>query len=1099
MAKKEQTGNFIRWMDRLAAERRRALIRGMVSVLAAAALFMFLLLRILHAFWGELTLFPIFSFAFFWAGIAAALAAVFIPGYFRPAGRRRLAAILDARTGSYRSLVRSAEEFSRGGGDYSPYLIDRTIRAAAGRLGRLHRRKPFIREGRPGWTAAAALLCIPMILLAIFAPAGTAELAAMITDPGISFRSEGGSNILVRPGDIRILEGTPLQVEGIQFGSGGGDVFLRTRSADGIWREQRMSPDTVTAGGLPMAAYRRRFEDPGSGFEYYFSSEDGSTDTSRVDVIRRPVINRIGAELRYPAYTGMEKQDIDMLAGRLSALQGTEITVEGEASKPLGGGKILFSSGKEMPLRTGGSSFRVSFTASGRDTFSVRVTDTLGYSSRRKVIYPLEVLEDLPPGVEIEYPPSGEYLPRSMLVDLHYSADDDFALSEVNLLYKKADRDKDFRKQPLFRQGKTPVDELEESYSWSMEGIDIMPGDRVLYYLEALDNNSLTGPGYTRTETRYLLVPSLSRMYAQYREQEQNRSSGLEDIYEQGEEIREKLRELSMKFKSEGEMNWAKKKEGEELVRKYRELREKASEVASGFEKSLNTLQQNRMTSMQIGKKLEQIRDLLSRIENRRLAEMIERMNSIMDELSEKEINSAMDQVESSMEDMMRNMDRAIKYLKDIRREEQMEALMRRMEDMLDKQKRLRDSSRTGDLSELSDDQKKLGEEAEDFEKELSGFAKKDQEGLEELIARSGASDIDSLMKEAAGQMSRENRDSATCTQSKTVGDMLNLYTCMGNCQMNMNMQMDEKMMEAVERAAGELIQASRIQEEVLKGFGKSRSHRELIDRQLVVKGAVRRVTENLHQAFSGAAFSLRNVFLQLGSVSASIDRVLSASENMRDPGERTYAERAMTGINRAVMEMLKASSSQSGSGGGMKKKMTGMMKQQFSIDNSLREMYMNGNRAGLDMEERSGMARIAAKQRRLEELMKQMEKESGGNDDLLGDITGLSGEMDSVAAAMEQGRLDSDLMDRENRILSRMLQAQRSINRRDYKRERSSRSSDFVWGREKEVYEADKKEEEELLRMIREAMREKGPREYRELIKLYFRALSERIREGSE
>ncbi|MGM0484402.1 MAG: hypothetical protein ACQERI_07630, partial [Candidatus Krumholzibacteriota bacterium] len=216
MAKKEQTGNFIRWMDRLAAERRRALIRGMVSVLAAAALFMFLLLRILHAFWGELTLFPIFSFAFFWAGIAAALAAVFIPGYFRPAGRRRLAAILDARTGSYRSLVRSAEEFSRGGGDYSPYLIDRTIRAAAGRLGRLHRRKPFIREGRPGWTAAAALLCIPMILLAMFAPEGTAELAAMITDPGISFRSEGGSNILVRPGDIRILEGTPLQVEGIQ-------------------------------------------------------------------------------------------------------------------------------------------------------------------------------------------------------------------------------------------------------------------------------------------------------------------------------------------------------------------------------------------------------------------------------------------------------------------------------------------------------------------------------------------------------------------------------------------------------------------------------------------------------------------------------------------------------------------------------------------------------------------------------------------------------------------------------------------------------------------------------------------------------------------
>ena len=1096
---RQQTGDFTRWMDRLASERRQALIRGLISVVAAAAIFMFLLLRILYLLWGGLRLFPIFSFVLFWAGIAAALAAVFVPRYFRPAGRRKLAAILDRKTGSYRSLIRSAEEFSRGGGDYSPYLIARTIQRAAGSLDQLHRRKPFIREGRPGWTALAVLLCIPMILLAVFAPAGTADLAAMITDPGISFRSGGKSNILVRPGDIQVLEGTPLQVEGIQFGSVKGEVYLRTRAADGIWREQSLSPDTVTAAGLPMVVYRRRFEDPGSGFEYYFISAGGASDTSRVDVILRPVINRIGAELSYPEYTGMDKQDIDMLAGRLSALRGTGITVEGEASKVLSGGKILFRSGREMPLKTSGSSFRVSFVVSGNDTFSIQVADTLGYSSRRRVTYPLEAREDLPPSVEVEYPPSGEYLPRSMLVDLHYSADDDFALSEVNLLYRKDGREMDFREQELFRPGRTQVDELEESYSWSLEGIDIMPGDRVLYYLEARDNNTLTGPGYSRTETRHLLVPSLSQMYAQYREQEQNRRSGIADIYEQGEEIREKLRELSLKFKSEGEMNWAKKKEGEELVRKYRQLQEKASEVVSNFEKSLNTLQQNRMTSMEIGKKLEQIRDLLSRIENQKLAEMIERMNSMMNELSEQEINSAMDQAETSMEEIMRSMDRAIQYLRDIMREEQMEALMRRMEDMLDKQKRLRDSSRTGDLSELSENQKKLGEEAEDFEKQLSDFMKKNQEGLEELSDRAGSSNLDSLMMEAAGQMSREKRDSAACTQNKTVGEMLNLYTCMGSCQLNMSTQMDERMMEAVERAAGELIQASMIQEEVLTGFGKGRSHRELIDRQLVVKGAVRRVTDNLYSAFSGAAFSLRNVFLQLGSVSASIDRVLSASENMRDPGERTYAQRAMTGINRAVMEMLKASSSQSGSGGGMKKKMTGMMKQQFSIDNSLREMYMNGNRAGLSMEERARMARMAARQRRLEELMKQMEEESGRTDDLLGDISGLSEEMDSVAAAMERGRLDSDLMDRENRILSRMLQAQRSINRRDYKRERSSRSSDFVWGREKEVYDADRKEEEELLRMIREAMREKGPREYRELIKLYFRALSDRVREGGE
>jgi hypothetical protein len=432
-------------------------------------------------------------------------------------------------------------------------------------------------------------------------------------------------------------------------------------------------------------------------------------------------------------------------------------------------------------------------------------------------------------------------------------------------------------------------------------------------------------------------------------------------------------------------------------------------------------------------------------------------------------------------------------------REEKLEAMMRRMEDMLEKQKRLRDSTMTEDPRDLAGDQEKLAREAEDFEKELEEFmkAREDQDG--ELSERARESDLDSLMSEAAGQMSRSRRDSATCSQQSAVNEMLNLYTCMGNCQMKMNMNMDEKMRLAIERAAGELVQASRIQEEVLRGLDGRGDRIEVIDRQLVVKGAVRRITNNLYDAFSGASFALRNVFLQLGSASSHMDKVLRASENFREPGERNHAERAMTSLNRAVMEMLKASSSQSSSSAGMRQKMRGMMKKQFSLDNQLRQMYRNGNRSSLSMAERSEMARMAAKQRKLEDLMKQIEAQSSGKDDLLGDITGLSEEMDSVAARMERGELDQDLMDRENRILSRMLQAQRSINRRDYKKKRASRSADFVWGDEREVYQAGKEEEEKLLKMIREAMKEKGPREYRELIRLYFRALSERVREGAE
>ena len=143
-------------------------------------------------------------------------------------------------------------------------------------------------------------------------------------------------------------------------------------------------------------------------------------------------------------------------------------------------------------------------------------------------------------------------------------------------------------------------------------------------------------------------------------------------------------------------------------------------------------------------------------------------------------------------------------------------------------------------------------------------------------------------------------------------------------------------------------------------------------------------------------------------------------------------------------------------------------------------------------------MARIAAEQRAMGELLEQITEESSGSGELLGRLDDVAEEMEGIAERLERGDLNNELLDREERILSRMLESQRSVQRRDYKRERMSTTADDLRALDPGILGSADDDIEVLLEMIRRGMHEKGPEEYEELIRLYFRALSKRVREGS-
>jgi hypothetical protein len=1101
----DERDDFRSALSRLVAAGRMASARGAFAMLLCAGLGAFAALLAAESPLRGWRFFPLFSFVLFWGALGAAACAAAVRQFYPPRGDRWLAGELDRRLGGG-NLVDAALEFSKGGERvraYSSFLVAATVSRAGERIRGLDPREIFGAAGRPAWTAAGIVLGILAALEIAFFGADPAGVVSSIADPGRSFRFPYRYNLVVTSGDRSVLPGETVTVEAINYGSMRGDATLLVSTIPGVWNRIGVRGAELPGEGAKWYAYRREFADVREEFAYAFSAGGVRTAEHRVTVIHRPVINGMTAVLKYPPYTGAKADTLDPLAGRIVALAGTRVELEGRTSKAVRAGWLRFASGGATPLAPAPGGFHAAFTIAANDTFVVETVDSLGFTNDHAVKYPVAALDDAPPSIEIVAPDDGAELPRTLVADLLYRGSDDYGIAGVRLFSMREGKDESFAAARIPVPA-GPVTEIEGRFAWSLENAGVFPGDRILYYLEIADNNTATGPRTARTATRRLLVPSISEIYARIREEESQRREDLEDVLDKGRVIRERMKKLSDELRAEGNLDWSRRRESGEILEKQREIQSKMQEITGEIDKSLETLEKNRAASQEAGRKIEEIQRLLKSIENDNLRSAIEKLQKMMNDVPTGELAAAMNEIELDTEKLIENMDRTIELLKQVIKEERMDELVRRMEEMLKEQTAIRDSTAKGETKELSERQKELGAEAEDYEKKLGEFAGEESDSslaaeLDSILKEMERSKPGEDMKQAAEQMSREDREGAQCSQTSAINDMLSLFTSLASCQMSMGLTMEKEVAEMIARSTRELVEASKLQEGVvpkLGGQGGRPGAQDLIEEELVVKAAVQKISQNLYQVARKTMALSPNVFIRLGLAQKEIDLALGAMEEGRSLEASEASARAYRAMNLAAIELLRTSVSQGGSGGSGRERMQQLLKQQLSLKQELQRLLERGQSGQWSTEERAGMARLAAEQRKMEEVMRQIAEESRGARDALGKLDDIAGSMEEAARDLDEGKLDSELVDRQERIVTRMLESQRSMRERDYKKERSSTAAGDVDALAPEKWREEIGDEEVLLRMIRRAMQEKGPREYEELVREYFRALSEKARE---
>jgi hypothetical protein len=242
--------------------------------------------------------------------------------------------------------------------------------------------------------------------------------------------------------------------------------------------------------------YRALIHAVSRSFTFHAVFNDAQSDSMSITVLTPPAILSVQCTETFPAYTHL--QPAQRPTGDLALLAGSHLQISIACSSPVITGTLhLAGQGSDLaltidPKNPAQATADIPIPARGLTGFSIQVVDANGLASRDSVLYRIDIVPDHPPTAHLTHPGSAELATPTARELIGLDAGDDFGISTVALHYSVNHTAEKII--PLDLIGDTPT-ALRRRFDWDLSALNLQPGDRIDYWIEAIDGNDVTGPG----------------------------------------------------------------------------------------------------------------------------------------------------------------------------------------------------------------------------------------------------------------------------------------------------------------------------------------------------------------------------------------------------------------------------------------------------------------------------------------------------------------------------------------------------------------------------------------------------------------------------
>jgi hypothetical protein len=784
---------------------------------------------------------------------------------------------------------------------------------------------------------------------------------------------------------------------------------------------------------------------------------DATSDTIAVRVTLPALLESLEMTAHFPPHVGRDDRPLDPATGKVTLPVGTRIVTRGVATVPLR--RAVWRDGRgTAALAVRGSSFSGTFSVVRSGDWRLEATpvdgDSLDEPAPRLEIV---ALPDSAPVVAIPVPGADTTLPTTLRQALVVDARDDHGLRALDLITWRVSR-LGVRSPEVVQALPVAEDAADRAVvQWVLDlnARGLLPGDTAYVQARAVDNAPT--PHQARSRAWALRLPSLTELRAQARQDARAVAAAGDSIVRRQEELARGFDELATERERtdaptgrgavpEAELPYASRERAQALLAEQEAVRQRAEELRDELRAVSEAAWEAGITDPEFHRQMAELRTLLDQALTEALADRLDRLRAALGDRDAAEMRDALRDLAGRARALTAAFERNRTLLARAALEGDLTTLAQDADELATRQREWTDDQAARADSAAAAAERDLAREADSL---VSGLERAeralDSLGFEPsgVPASRRASTANAEMERAANAADRADARGARDAGEEAWEALQGIGEELRSERDNARARWREEVAAELERAMVETAALAERQDAVTRRLTAGEGGADLRAEQGAVREGVDRVAAAVEDAAGKHALVSPALGTALGLARRGMDGALEALVQPRPSAGAAAgsAGAALESLNAAIHALLESRDAVSGAGSGTGfaeavERLARLAEQQGGLAGAAGGLLPGMGQGGEAL--RAQLAALAERQRRLAEALERLGAQGSGA------AEGLAPEAQDIARALEQGQLDRGVVERQERLYRRLLDAGRTLtgNEEDENRERTSETA---------------------------------------------------------
>ena len=485
-----------------------------------------------------------------------------------------------------------------------------------------------------------------------------------------------------------ILGGEKISITIISEGEPPDSVLLRLTPTQITLNKRDSSTIELQTGRNSSGFYQFELPELFQDYEYeaivnskYFY-EAWRSIRSRPDTVfvtDRPKLDNFNMAIIPPKYSRLPLEDLDGSVAVIQALKGSIVKINLESNRIL---KSCFMKQNDSIkyLATYKNNATGEFMIKNEGKFSVHLVDPRGITNRDPVPYHVNILPDNNPTINVIKPPPIITLGNNQIIQFHLEIEDDYGFTNLQLAYEIR-RPEYLEVEPYIAMFIIP--ELNQDTTlqiikthWNVSDLMLMPDDEIHYHFELSDNDEISGPKKTLSATFIAKIPSLSDLYEELEDKEENINEQISDSIDELMSLKDEIDNMELNIlKTEDELKWEDQQKIKEIINQAKNEINKMKNISDAIETLMEQSEKHDLFLPDLMNKFKELSSLLKEVIPENLLENLNNTQNYLEEMDLQSLQEALENMSNNIAEMESELDRYIDIFKRLQAEQKMNEL----------------------------------------------------------------------------------------------------------------------------------------------------------------------------------------------------------------------------------------------------------------------------------------------------------------------------------------------------------------------------------------------------------------------------------------